>query len=76
MSASRADANGVWLVDSVEPNTRFERQGEIIQSGEPILLRHVPTCVYLGADSSLKVKNDFGSENEVHCFNHATKNKS
>jgi hypothetical protein len=76
MSASRADANGVWIIDSVEPNTRFERQGEIIQSGEPLLLRHVPTCVYLGADSAHKVKNDFGSENEVHCANHSTKNKS
>ena len=24
MSAARADANGVWIIDSIEPNTRFE----------------------------------------------------
>ena len=27
MSAARADANGVWIIDSVEPQTRFECQG-------------------------------------------------
>jgi hypothetical protein len=27
VSAARPDANGVWIVDSVEPNSRFEMQG-------------------------------------------------
>jgi len=27
MSAARADANGVWVIDSTEPQTRFESQG-------------------------------------------------
>lgn len=70
MSAARADANGVWVIDSVEPNTRFECQGEIVKAGEPVLIRHVPTCVYLASCDKLKTKNDFGAENEVHCFNH------
>ena len=76
MSAARADANGVWVIDSVEPNTRFESQGEIVKVGEPVLIRHVPTCVYLASCDKLKTKNDFGAENEVHCFNHQTNNKS
>lgn len=76
MTATKTDANGVWIVDHIDPNVRFEMQGEVVKSGEPILLRHVQTAVYLGADSKSKYKNDFGSENEVHCHNHSTKNKS
>jgi len=30
----------------------------------------------LGACDGSKYKNDFGTENEVFCFNHATLNKS
>ena len=51
-------------------------QGEIVRVGEPVLLRHVATNVYLGSDVASKVKNDFGNENEVHCDNHSTLNKS
>jgi hypothetical protein len=40
MSAAKADGNGVWVLDHVDPNVRFEMQGEIIKSGEPILIRH------------------------------------
>lgn len=76
MSATRPDFNGVWVLDHVDPNVRFEMQGEVVKSGEPVLVRHVQTCVYLGADSNTKYKNDFGTENEVHCHNHCTKNKS
>jgi len=76
MSASRADANGCWIIDHVDPQTRFEVQGEIVRGGEPVLLRHVATNVYLGSDGNCKVKNDFGTENEVHCDNHSTLNKS
>jgi hypothetical protein len=36
------------------------------------LLRHAPTCVYLGSDPKYKLKNDFGAENEVHVDNHQT----
>lgn len=40
------------------------------------MIRHVQTCVYLGTDKNQKYKNDFGTENEVHCYNHSTLNKS
>ena len=76
MSASRPDANGCWIIDHVDPSNRFEVQGEIVRAGDPILLRHSSTNVYLGSDSNSKVKNDFGTENEVHCDNHSTLNKS
>lgn len=76
MSAARQDSQGVWILDHVDPNTRFEMQGECVKSGEPLLLRHVQTCVYLGSNDKHKYKNDFGQENEVHCCNHATLNKS
>jgi len=32
--------NMVWIIDSVDPNDRFERQGEEVKAGETILLRH------------------------------------
>ena len=76
MTATKSDANSCWILDHIDPNVRFEMQGEVVKSGEPVLLRHVQTAVYLAADSRTKYKNDFGSENEVHCHNYSTKNKS
>ena len=76
MNATKPDANGVWVIDHVDPTIRFEMQGEPVKAGDPVLLRHVTTCVYLAADNSYKIKNDFGSENEVHCKNHSSFNKS
>jgi len=75
-SAARVDHNSAWIIDHVDPLVRFEMQGEIVKSNEPILLRHVQTGVYMGTDVNSKYKNDFGTENEVYCFNHSTKNKS
>lgn len=72
LSAARPNADGLWILDHADPNIRFEMQGEVVRSGEPLLIRHVNTCVYLAADSKFKIKNDFGSENEVHCFNHSS----
>jgi hypothetical protein len=76
VNAARPNANGLWRIDHCDPNIRFEMQGEIVKAGEPVLIRHVGTCVYLAADPTFKVKNDFGSENEMHCQNHSSKNKS
>ena len=76
VTAARPDFNSVWVIDHVDPTCRFEMQGEVVKAGEPVLIRHVQTCAYLGADSNSKYKNDFGTENEVYCFNHSTKNRS
>lgn len=76
ISGSTANFDGIWIIDHIDPNVRFEMQGEIVKAGDPVLLRHQHTCVYLAADDGTKVKNDFGSENEVYCNNHCTKNKS
>jgi hypothetical protein len=51
-------------------------EGQVVKAGEPVLIRHTNTNVFLAADDRYKIKNDFGSENEVHCHNHSTKNKS
>ena len=51
-------------------------QGEKVNAGDPVQTRHVQTCVYLGTNKNQKYKNDFGTENKVHCYNHSTLNKS
>lgn len=76
LTAARPNADGIWVIDHIDPVLRFEMQGEVVRAGDPVLLKHVTTCVYLGSDDHYKVKNDFGTENEVHCCNHQTNNKS
>jgi len=56
--------NTQWIIDSFDPNDRFERQGEPVKAGEPILLRHCHTQHYLASDMVVE-KNDFGQEYEV-----------
>ena len=41
MSASKTDYNGVWIIDHIDPNVRFEMQGEVVKATEPALIRHV-----------------------------------
>jgi len=49
-SAARTNADGLWVIDHVDPVIRFETQGEVVKAGDPILIRHVTTSVFLGAD--------------------------
>ena len=67
--------NTVWVIDSFDPNDRFERQGEAVRSGEPILFRHCHTQAYLASDA-VKEKNDFGTEYEVSCHSFSSQNKT
>lgn len=67
--------NGSWIIDYLDPNYRFEKQGEPVEANAPILIRHCPTSHYLGADLN-KIKNDFGTEYEVCVNSFATKNRS
>lgn len=67
--------SGTWIIDSLDPNFRFERQGEPVMVGEPILIRHSATSHYLASDL-VKIKNDFGTEYEVSVHSFASKNKS
>ena len=57
----------MWIVDSLDPNFRFERQGEIVKYGEAVLIRHSATSYYLASDLE-KIQNDFGTEYEL-CVN-------
>lgn len=49
-SAARQNADGLWVIEHCDPSIRFEMNGEIVRSGEPVLIKHVTTCVYLGSD--------------------------
>ena len=72
MSANAGSYDGVWVIDHVDPNFRFEHQGEVVQASDPVLIRHIQTSTYLAADAGFKIKNDFGTEHEVHCANYST----
>ncbi len=65
----------MWVIDTIDPNFRFEMQGEPVRANTPILLRHSATSNYLGSDLN-KYKNDFGQEFELYVSNDSTKNKS
>ena len=67
--------NQVWVVDSYDPNDRFERQGEPIKAGEEILLRHCNTNHYLASDKNVE-KNDFGAEYEAMTHSFECQNKT
>lgn len=41
VSAARPDFNGAWVIDHVDPNCRFEMQGEVVKAGDPVLIRHI-----------------------------------
>ena len=69
-------AETAWVIDSLDPNDRFEKQGEVVAANEPILLRHCHTNVLLATDAAVPLKNDFGTEFEVHCKNHSRNNLS
>jgi len=51
MSAARQCSDSIWLIEHIDPTIRFEMQGEVVKAGEPVLLKHVTTCKYLGADT-------------------------
>jgi len=38
--ASNDNYSNTWIVDSLDPNYRFEMQGEPVKMGEAILFRH------------------------------------
>ena len=63
------------MIDYLDPNFRFEKQGEPVQANDPILIRHCATSHYLASDLK-KIKNEFGQENEVSVNSFASKNRS
>ena len=73
--STKESYNGTWVIDYLDPNFRFEKQGEPVQANDPILIRHCSTSQYLGSDLK-KVKNEFGQEFEVSVNSFATKNRS
>lgn len=76
ISAANPNAESMWVIDHVDPNLRFEMQGEVVRANDPVLLRSQHTCKYMAADLNTKYKNDFGTEFEVYCGMHSSKNLS
>lgn len=72
---AKNDYLGVWVVDSLDPNDRLERQGEPIQACDPVLLRHCQTQHYLASDD-VRCPNTFGGEREVSCHSFAKLNRT
>lgn len=73
--STKSSFSCTWIIDSLDPNFRFERQGEPVVASDPVLIRHCQTSHYLASDL-VKYKNDFGQEYEVSVHSFATKNKS
>ena len=67
---------GVWVIDTLDPNFRMERQGEPVKCGDPILIRHCSTSHYLASDDKRYVSSDFGGEKEVMCHSFAIQNRT
>ena len=42
--------SGTWVIDHLDPNFRFEKQGEPVEANTPILIRHCSTSHYLASD--------------------------
>lgn len=66
---------GVWVIDTLDPNFRLERQGEPVKCTDPILIRHCSTSHYLASDNC-RYANDFGGEKEVMCHSFAVLNRT
>jgi hypothetical protein len=49
-NAAKASSDGLWTIDYANPVMRFEMEGQVVKSGEPILIRHNNTNVFLAAD--------------------------
>jgi hypothetical protein len=67
----------IWVLEHIDPRTRFKKVGDPIKIGESVLLKHMVTGQWLGSDHYV-VKNDFGSELEVfaHSYNNFGKTQN
>lgn len=72
---TRDTYQAVWVIESLNPNDRFERQGEAVKAGEPILLRHCQSQKFLATDNHI-IQNDFGAEFEVFTHSFTNTNKT
>ncbi|KAI9197505.1 uncharacterized protein BJ171DRAFT_221809 [Polychytrium aggregatum] len=62
----------LWKIDCIDPNIRFEMEGQLIEPGSPVLITHCVTGQHLSSDPRHIVRNDFSVEWEAAC--HSYKN--
>jgi|ERR1712224_1039088 len=72
---SNDNYNCTWVVETLDPNFRFECEGQPVKAGEPVLIRHAATGHYLASDT-VRHGNEFGGEWEVMCHSFASQNKT
>ncbi len=65
----------VWEIEDLDPNTRFEVNGDAVSANGPVLIKHASTCHFL-ASERLPQRNTYGEEFEVCVHSFATQNKS
>eukprot|EP00490_Sorites_sp_Unknown_P001008 CAMPEP_0114677624 /NCGR_PEP_ID=MMETSP0191-20121206/50761_1 /TAXON_ID=126664 /ORGANISM="Sorites sp." /LENGTH=299 /DNA_ID=CAMNT_0001950487 /DNA_START=45 /DNA_END=944 /DNA_ORIENTATION=- len=65
----------LWQALYPDTNARFEMDGEPVQAGAPLVMRHVQTGSFLASDE-IPYHNIFGVEFEVHCFHYFSLGKS
>jgi hypothetical protein len=66
---------GTWIVETLDPNFRFECEGQPVKANEPLLFRHAQTGHYLASDT-VRHGNEFGGEWEVMCHSFHGQNKT
>jgi hypothetical protein len=42
--------NNVFIIEHIDPNVRFEMQGQPVKVGEPMLIRHCASQHFVGSD--------------------------
>lgn len=65
----------LWQALYPDATARFEMDGEPVQAGAPLVMRHVQTGSFLASDE-IPYHNIFGVEFEVHCFHYYSLGKS
>ncbi|EDQ84573.1 uncharacterized protein MONBRDRAFT_34653 [Monosiga brevicollis MX1] len=56
-----------WTFVAVDPQMRFEMEGQPVPAGEPVLLKHARTGVLLAVFKQHVWRSEFGAEFEVAC---------
>ncbi|EAR89421.1 EF hand protein, putative (macronuclear) [Tetrahymena thermophila SB210] len=67
--------NSAWCFEYMDPKLRYEMKGQPVRSGEPVLIKHIPTCQWLATDN-VQYNNEFGQEFEVFCNSYQCHNKT
>ena len=72
---SKQNNLSLWVVEHINPEIRFEMEGEVVQANAPVLIKHAHTGKWLATDN-VPYKTIFGGEFEVFTHSYQVQNKS